>query len=84
MNSESFFGHYVIKIFSRDFFAVLSGSFQHFSQFVIAHGLSQLLRYFPQVRQVDGIAAIFIEKVEYFVNAFFGFLIYVIKRKSEF
>lgn len=61
MNSESFFSHYVIKIFSCDFFSVLGSSFQHLSQFVIAHSLSQLLCNFPQIREVDSITAILIE-----------------------
>ena len=61
MLSESFFSHDVIKVFSGDFLSVLGSSFQHFSQFVIAHGFSQLFGDFPQIRKVDSVTAVFVE-----------------------
>ena len=72
--SEGLFGHDIIEIFPGDLLAVLSCSLEHLGELVIGHGLSQFLGHFPQIGQIDGIAAILVKQIKYLVNAFLGFL----------
>jgi hypothetical protein len=68
-HSEGFFGHDVVKVLSRNFTPVGSGSLQHFLQLLDVHRFSKFLRDSTDIGRLDKSRVVIVEEVEDLVDS---------------
>ena len=68
-STECSSSHDIVKIISRNVLVIGSSSFQHFKEFLMTHGFSELLGDSLDAVNVNHSGIIGVEEVKYFIDA---------------